>query len=247
VTPDDTTVSAEEINSLIVDANYAFPALALSRADVTLVHRGVVPAVVSGTGVEFKPAPEILDHAAEGAKGAMTVVGVKYTTARGVAERVTGVVAHRLGRRVPPSRTAWTTLPGAGIADHEALAIETARELRLDVELPIIRHLIALYAERAADIIRLMHERPDLRTPVGQSVNTIAAEVVHVIRHEMAIRLPDIMIRRTGLGSAGAPPTDAVDACARIAAAELGWDPVRIAQEIAGVARAYAVAETPAP
>ena len=104
----------------------------------------------------------ILDHASEGAAGAITVVGVKYTTAR----------ARRAGRRRPrrPKRLgeaaagrrgpATTTLPGAGIADHEALAIETARECGLELPLPTIRHLIALYAERAADIVRLMHERP---------------------------------------------------------------------------------------
>jgi glycerol-3-phosphate dehydrogenase len=240
VEPGDTHVTAAEIDAFIADANHAFPALKLSRTDVTLVHRGVVPATVrAGKAPDLKAAPEILDHAADGIEGAVTVVGVKYTTARGLAERATGVVARRLGQRLRPSRTAITMLPGAGIADHEALAIETARDVRFEVELATIRHLIRLYAEGAADIIRLMHEREDLRAPIVPGAATIRAEIVHVIRHEMAMRLPDIVVRRTGLGSAGRPAREAVDACARIAAAELGWDQARLEQEIAAVERVY--------
>ncbi|MEP6918838.1 MAG: glycerol-3-phosphate dehydrogenase C-terminal domain-containing protein, partial [Acidobacteriota bacterium] len=241
VGPGDTAVTPAEIDAFIVDANHAFPALGLTRADVTLVHRGVVPAHLTGDVVDLKPAPEILDHSAEGAEGAMTVIGVKYTTARGLAERVTGAVARRLGRRLPPSRTATRTLPGAGIADHEALAIETARGLRMDVPLATIRHLITLYAEAGAGIIRLMNERPDLSGPVCPEVATIGAEVLHVIRHEMAVTLADIVVRRTGLGSAGPPHREAVAACARIAAAELGWDVSRVAEEIAAVDRVYVI------
>ena len=151
VQPGDTAISDAELNAFIADANHAFPALKLSRADITLVHRGVVPAVQTAGSPELKPSPEILDHASDGAAGAITVVGVKYTTARALAERATRVVATHLGKRVRPSRTATTTLPGAGIADHEALAIETARDLQFEVALPVIRHLIALYAEAAAD------------------------------------------------------------------------------------------------
>jgi glycerol-3-phosphate dehydrogenase len=245
VQPDETTVHASEIDAFIADANYAFPALKLSRADVTLIHRGIVPAVSGRDGrPDLKSSTEILDHAGEGAAGALTVVGVKYTTARLVAERVGNAVGKRLGRRLPHSRTAMTPLPGAGIADHEALAIETARDLRFDVPLETLRHLIGLYADRAADVIRIMPERDELRTPVDTGVATIGAEVVHAIRHEMAVRLPDIVIRRTGLGSAGMPSQEAVERCARIAAAELGWDDARTREEISAVTRFYEIRES---
>jgi len=246
VEPGDTTVTDAELDGFIADANYAFPSLKLSRADITLVHRGVVPAVTTAGRPELKPSSEILDHTSDGAEGAMTVVGVKYSTARALAERATRTAARRLGKRVPPSRTATTTLPGAGIADHEALAIETARDLRFDIALPAIRHLIGLYAEAAADIVRLMHERPELRAPVAPGVKTVGAEVVHVIRREMAVCLTDIVVRRTGMGSAGAPPREAVAACARIAAAELGWGQPRVAEEIAAVEHVYALPGVPA-
>jgi len=239
VGPSDLAVTAAEVETFIAEANTAFPALKLSAADVTLVHRGVVPAATgSGGRPDLKPAAEIIDHAS----GAITVVGVKFTTARAVAERAIGIVVRRLQRRLPPSRTAIMALPGAAIADHEALAIETARGLRMDVPLPVLRHLIALYAEGAAEIIRLVHERPDLAETLAANVETIKAEIVYTIRREMAVRLTDMLVRRTELGSAGRPPDEAIQTAARIAAAELGWDDERTSQEITDVARFYQLA-----
>jgi glycerol-3-phosphate dehydrogenase len=238
VEPGDNGVSAAEVDAFIVQANEAFPALKLTRGDVTLVHRGVVPAIVRNGRPELKPHPDIIDHASEGAAGAMSVVGVKYTTARGVAERVVNGIGKRLGQRLAPSRTETTVLPGAGIADHEALAIETARELHLELPPRAVTHLIALYAENAAPVVRLIAERPDLAQPIA-STETLRAEIVHVIRHDMACRLADIVIRRTALGSAGHPGAAVVSGCAKLAAAELGWDRARTQHELDAVNEFY--------
>ncbi len=208
------------------------------------MHRGLVPAVDAHPGApELRPWAAIYDHAAEGASGALTVIGVKYSTARRVAEDTIAIVARRLGKRIPPSRTALTPLPGAGIADHEALAIETARSLGLDLPIAVIRHLVGRYAERGADIVRVMHERDALGAPIAENVPTLAAEIVYVIQQEMAQHLSDIVIRRTGLGSAGHPGSQAVRACAEIAASELGWDAARVSEEITAVDKFYAIAD----
>jgi glycerol-3-phosphate dehydrogenase len=242
VQPGDIAASEAEVERLVADANYAFPALKITASDVTLVHRGLVPAVPGRGGIpELRMIPEVCDHAKEGAERAFTIFSAKYSSARGVAEAVTSVVARRLGKRVRPSRTATTVLPGAGIADHEALAIETARPLNLELSSATIRHLTARYAERAADVVRLMHALPDRRTPVAPSTPTIGAEVVYVIRNEMALRLSDIILRRTGVGALGHPGDEAVHECARIAALELGWDATRTVEEVSAVNRFYAV------
>jgi glycerol-3-phosphate dehydrogenase len=240
VDPDDRGVPSDEVAGLIADANHAFPALHLTPSAVTLVHHANVPAAEGRQGVpELRVAPEIIDHAAAGIDGAMTVIGVKYTTARGVAERVTTAAARRLGVPVRPSRSGVTTLPGAGIADHEALAIETGRRIGLELPLPTIRDLIRIYAEAVPEIVMLIKERPELREPVAAGVATLGAEIVYVIRHEMALRLTDIVVRRTGLGAAGKPPMEALTRCSQIAAAELGWDSTRIAAELRGVQEVY--------
>ena len=241
VGPQDTAVTAAELDAFIARANAAFPALKLTRADVTLVHRGVVPATSGRGGPELRPEPEIHDHRKHGVEGAFTVVGVKYTSARGVAERTVTSVGRRLGKRIQPSRSASAMLPGASIADHEALAIETARALEIDLPLPLIRHLIGRYAEAAADVIKLMVERTEWRAHVGEDTLTVGAEIIYVIRHEMAVHLTDIVIRRTGLGAAGHPGAAVLETCAWIAAGELGWDRARTSEEIAAVEDFYRI------
>ncbi len=84
----------------------AFPWAKLSAADVALVHRGRVP------GLDAKRLAVrhvLLDHAAEGAPGLVSVQGVKYTTARAVAEEAVDLLCHKLGL-TRPSRTAATRL-----------------------------------------------------------------------------------------------------------------------------------------
>jgi glycerol-3-phosphate dehydrogenase len=244
----DTSVTTAEVDAFVADANAAFPALNLRSPDVTLVHRGLVPAFVNRDGTaDLLASAMVLDHATDGAEGAMTLVGVKYVGARVAAERAVNAVARRLAVPLRPSRTATTVLPAAGIADHEGLAIETARRLRLDVPLATLTRLSARYAEGAGDIVRLMAAGDDLRGEVSEGVLTVGAEVVHAIRTEMAVRLSDVVVRRTGLGAAGHPGREAILACARIAARESGWSADREAEEVAAVERVYALAPGPRP
>ena len=240
VQPDKTTVPSAELDAFIAQANYAFPALKLTPSDVTLVHNGLVPAVDRGNGAaDLLPASRILDHEPDGVRGALSIVGAKYTTARATAEQVVNLLARKLGKRIRPSRTAITVLPGAGIADHEALAIETGRRVNLELPQPMLRHLVGRYAEDAATIVALIAERPDTAALLAPGVATIAAEVVHAIRNEGAVRLSDIVLRRTTLGAAGHPGPDAIRAAATVTAAELGWDQNRVSAEIADVERVY--------
>jgi glycerol-3-phosphate dehydrogenase len=235
-------VTSEDVARLIDRANYAFPALKLTAADVTLVHRGLVPATAQRNGTpDLLPESQVIDHRSDGRPRFFTVLGAKYTTARAAAERVTGSVAGTLGKSLPPSRTATSVLPYAGIADHEALAIETARRGGLELPVQVLNHLVGRYAEGAADIIRIIGEHPETVGPVAPSVPTIAAEVHYVIRKEAALTLGDIVLRRTTLGAAGHPGVDAIGACARIAAAELGWDAARVSAELEAVERVYRV------
>jgi glycerol-3-phosphate dehydrogenase len=238
--PGDLGVTAAEIDDLIAGANSAFPALHLTRGDITLVHRGIVPAQAGKNGgLELLASSQILDHASEGAPGAMSVIGVKYTTARAVGARAAAAAAKRLGRSTRRTDTDTAILPGAGISDHEALTIETARAVGLELAPPIIKHLNAVYGDRSAAIVRLMAERSDWRMPMVPGRPMIGAEVIHAIRDEMACTLADIVIRRSELGAAGHPGEDVVRAAAAIAADELKWDGDRRNREIAAVDAFY--------
>ena len=239
-TPTDDRVERTEVDAFIQQANHAFPALGLTANDVTLVHRGWVPAVAAAErGAALVPESRILDHKSDGAQHAVTIVGAKYTTARGVAEQAVDLIARKLGKRVRRSRTATTILPGAGIADHEALAIEHARRVQLEMPLALIRHLIGRYAEGAPTIISIIAAQPETAAPLSPDTPTIQAEVLHAIRNEAALRLSDILLRRTSVGAAGHPGAATLQAAAALAAGELGWTPERVREEIEAVEAVY--------
>jgi glycerol-3-phosphate dehydrogenase len=105
----------------------AFPWAGIERALVTLVHEGLVPGRGGASGLSTRP--RLHDHEAEdGLAGLVSLQGVKYTTARLVAERAVDLVIRRLGRETPACRTAVTPLevarPLAGpIADRARTAV----------------------------------------------------------------------------------------------------------------------------
>src|SRR6266446_205011 len=107
----------------------AFPWAGLEGAPVVLVHEGLVPGRGGARGLSTRP--RLHDHQAEdGVAGLVTVQGVKYTTARGVAEKAVDLVLHRLGRPETPCRTSETPLPRAqGLEGTlEAQTLEAIRE-----------------------------------------------------------------------------------------------------------------------
>src|SRR5262249_32248140 len=100
-------VSSDEVDAFIAELNQAFPALDLHRGDVTLVHRGVVPAVRRDGGrLQLEGREQIRDHKIDGVDALVSVAGTKYTTARAVAERIVNLAIAKLGRSPLPCRTA---------------------------------------------------------------------------------------------------------------------------------------------
>jgi glycerol-3-phosphate dehydrogenase len=233
--------SEAEVAALIEQANQAFPALKLARDSVTLVHHALVPAEADRRGQPIlKRHAEIIDHSRHGVDGAITMIGVKYTTARAVAERAVDLAARKLRQPRRPALSASDILPGASIADHEALAIETEHRLRLTLPDRTREHLVALYGARTATIIELAAADRRLAEPLAPDTPAIAAEVSHAIRHEAARRLDDILMRRMSIGAAGWPGEAATSAAARIAARELKWNEATTQAEIDRLRRRYA-------
>ncbi len=89
----------------------AFPWCGLRAEDVQRVHAGLVPGQGGAAGLATRT--WLRDHAAHGAPGLLSVQGVKYTTARGVAQRAVDLALRRLGRAPAPCRTSLEPLPRA--------------------------------------------------------------------------------------------------------------------------------------
>ena len=118
--PDDQDARRDEVAAFLAEINETFPALGLKQDDVTLVHRGIVPAALANGRVSLLGQSRIIDHGLEGhARELISIVGVKYTTARVVAERAVDLILRKLSRPANPCRTADTILPEAGMDDRD--------------------------------------------------------------------------------------------------------------------------------
>jgi glycerol-3-phosphate dehydrogenase len=234
--PDALKVSEQEIGDAIRAINLAYPAAGLQRHDVISVLRGIVPGSEDFDGdghVQLKKHHEIRDHAAEdGIEGLLSVIGVKYTTARGVAERTVDRVFEKLGVKSPKCETAETPVHGGAIGSFKeflARAIEK-RPSRLSVE--SAQHLALTYGSACEDILRYCDSEPCGSEQIVCDSPVIKAEILHSVRAEMALKLSDVIFRRTDLGTAGYPGDDALTRCAEIMGSELGWNRQRIGKEL---------------
>jgi len=115
---------AETVDALLGDARRAFAWAELDPADVTFVHCGLVPGERDANGLWSRDV--VRDHGRTGTGGLISVVGVKYTTARAVAEQVVDLVVQNLGRSVAACRTAVTPLVHARALD--GTLVERARQ-----------------------------------------------------------------------------------------------------------------------
>jgi glycerol-3-phosphate dehydrogenase len=247
--PGAATVSASELAEFMSEINAAFPSLDLTREDVTLVHRGIVPAVAGTDGrVTLEGHERVRDHAAAGSgdqgsmrlDGLVSVAGAKYTTARGVAERVTDRLLAKLQK--PPLRcqTASTPLPGGRIADMATAIGEARREHDADLPSDAIPHLIEAYGSRYGAVLALCAKQPELSARVSDQSPVIAAELVWAAREEVAMTLEDAVVRRTPLGALGYPGDTVVARAAAIVGAELRWSQERTEREVASLKAFYA-------
>ncbi len=119
---DDQQAKRDEVGAFLRQINDTFPAFALREDEITLVHRGIVPAIVRGGQLTLSGESRVIDHAAAGGLSQLiTLVGVKYTTARAVAEQAVDLVFDKLGRPPARCRTAATALPEAGLGDRDAV------------------------------------------------------------------------------------------------------------------------------
>ncbi len=228
----DAPVNPHDVTAFLRELNEAFPALDLTPADISLVHRGIVPAAVNANGVALAKREVVTDHVAHGVEGLISVAGSKYTTARGVAERMVNLALRRLGEAPRPCHTAARPLPGGQVRDLAGAIGEARRDYDALLPSDTIPHLVAAYGSRYRDVLAVAADRPDWRTRIAPHSPVVGAQLVWAIRHEMAATLADAVIRRTPLGALGHPGDAALDLAAAIVAAELGWSSERTRAEV---------------
>jgi glycerol-3-phosphate dehydrogenase len=157
--------------------------------------------------------------------GLIEVMGGKLTGYRAIAEEVTDLACRLLDRR-RPCVTHTTPLPGARPASTLTEPIATATAALGD-------HLRSRYGTRTAEVLQLIAAEPALGQRLAPAYPDVAAQVVFAVRAEQAVRLVDVMLRRTSLGFT---PDQGAAAAATVAdwmSRELAWSNDRRGEELA--------------
>jgi glycerol-3-phosphate dehydrogenase len=236
--PDEFTVTEQDLQAFLDEINTAYPSLNLTLADVSLWNAGLTlfgenrPGAVD---LSYGKRSRIIDHSQEhGLDGLITLIGVRFTTARGVATEVIDLVYKKLGKKPPPSLTAVTPIDGGHFISFAQLLRQAVEQSPPALCAEAISALLHNYGSTYQEVLKYIHENPAWAETVGSS-KVIKAEVIHAVRDEMAPKLADVVFRRTDLGTGGNPGQVALRACADLMASELAWPETHTQKELAEV------------
>lgn len=242
--PDRIAVEPEELNEYVAEANRAYPGLDLHPRDVVMVNTGLILYGAEDESTRehhFGHESLLFDHSRRnGVEGIVTLIGVRATMARGVAENAVDLAFDKLGRARVPSATDTLPIWGGDVDDFGGLVDRIANDGPGGAGLPagVALQLAHNHGSRYAEVLEATDRRRELATPyAGTSV--LPAQVTHAVRHEMAVTLEDVLLRRTDLGTAEAPEAPVLAAVAADMAREAGWDEPRTRREIDAARRFF--------
>jgi glycerol-3-phosphate dehydrogenase len=241
--PDRVQVEEAELAAFIDEINQAYPGLEINLGDVSMCNSGLLPFGGSrpdARDLSYGKRSILVDHAREHqVDGLVTLIGIRYTMGRGDAARAVDLIAAKLDRRLPRPATDRIPVVGGRIEGFEDFVEEQQRHWRESLPAPVVRALLHNYGTEYRRVLDYAKGNPVLLKQVGAGP-VIGTEVVHAVREEMAVRLADVVFRRTDLATAEHPGQHALAACARLMADELGWNADRIQVEVRDVERAFA-------
>jgi glycerol-3-phosphate dehydrogenase len=226
---DDPTAMPDDIAYLLRHVNRVLDR-DLTEADILSVYAGYRPLVraKAGATARLSRSHVVLEHPKN---GLVTIVGGKLTTYRIMAQQVVDRLAARDG--LPPTHPT-ERLPLAGSEGWpEAREQMEQRAQTLGLPPDVTAHLAFNYGRDAETVLDIAAEAPSLGERLVPDLPYLRAEVLYAVRYAMALRLEDVLARRTRLNiEDGARGTGVAAEVARLLAGELGWPAERVCAEV---------------
>jgi glycerol-3-phosphate dehydrogenase len=238
--PDRFGIEIDDIKELVIKTNTLYPPANLTMEDVTFFHAGILPMKeCSGKnefGVQLEKSSQVVDHGQKnGIEGLISVKGVKYTTAPQTAKKVTKLILHRLNK----AGKCNTFLNQQGYAaKDETVDQSDLYEWNGNDESAIVQHFKSIYGQQYNKILKYIVKDNSISW-ISEEPPLTVAEIIYFIREEMALKLSDIVFRRSNLGTAECPPLVILQNTADVMAEELSWDQNQKAEEIKDVITHY--------
>jgi glycerol-3-phosphate dehydrogenase len=242
--PDDLRPTKADVSGLLEEFNRAYPAAELKEQDVAFVHVGLLPAAEvdhSAGTVNLSRHHHLRDHAGDGAEGLLSVVGVKYTTGRQVAQEVIERLGKIWGQKLPESISSSTPLYGGNIENFAAFVSKLEQEQPCGLSEGSLKRLARSYGSQVSQVLDELD--PDWQRSSSEAQAVLRAETRHAVRSEMAYRLSDVLLRRSEAGTAGHPGEELVRTAADEMGKLLGWSEAHTQAEIEDVNGIYHIAD----
>ncbi len=234
-------ITRGELHQCVRDVRGRFRDFDFEESDVRHVHIGRLPATVSRrskTGKLLERSSIIDAKLEQGVEGLVSIVSVKYTTARLVAEQSVSLICSKLDHQ-PRRETLAARLSGGEIDDFAEFLDGKTRQYGDQLSASAIYRLACHYGTHIDDVVALMGRCHALREIIPGSEDTLAAEIHYAMTSEKAFTLSDVILRRTGLGHLGRPPQEALDYCMGMMASHYRWDDARLVREMESIAASY--------
>jgi len=150
----------------------------------------------------------------DGIQGLLSLVSVKFTTARAVAEEAVDLVTAQSGQTTRPCQTHSRPVMGGDIEDVDHFLTQAPSGYAGQIPTEFFYTYGTQHQAVLADLTDYSLE------------NLFEAKVNYAVRHEMAHRISDVLLRRLDSGSGEWPSDHTVATCAEIMGAELGWSAI---------------------
>jgi glycerol-3-phosphate dehydrogenase len=225
----DPAATSRDIDYLLEHVN-AVLATPLTRDDVEGVYAGLRPLLSGESEATAKLSRE--HTVVSPAPGLVVVAGGKYTTYRVMARDAVDEAVRGLDAAVPASCTDRVPLLGAeGYIARWNQRRRLAQQFGLHTER--VEHLLRRYGAAVDEVLSLLREDPTLAEPLDGAEDYLRVEVVYAASAEGALRLADVLTRRTHISiETFDRGLTAARAAATLMAPVLGWDDERTDREV---------------
>ncbi len=223
----------EELKNFIGEVNEAYPEINLTMNDVSMINIGLTlfgERTPGSTKMSFGKRSLMVDHLKQNSiDGMISIVGVRATIARGIAEKAIDKISKRINKNIFESKSKVLPVYGGKIGIFDDYLKQETSRTNLDPK--IMKSLIHNYGSEYSKVLGFAGEDKNLLSPISNT-DTLKAEIIHAVKDEMAQNIFDVLLRRTDIGTAGNPGVKAISESAEILQKELKWSDERKTQEI---------------
>jgi len=223
-----------EIDYFFDLVKHILPGISLERSQIVFHFSGIRPLPKQGDALPGFVSRDYRIDEASLANNAdvplLSVVGGKWTTFRALGEHVSGLVLNLLNRARTVDTRGHHIGGGKNFPEDDASRELWVENHRGSVSVARAEQLFKRYGTRADVVLAELNSHGD--DALVSLPDFSAQELRFIIRTEQAVRLDDVLLRRTSLAFSGELSDERVREIAEVMAGELGWSSARREQEI---------------